>query len=102
MSGYDPRALFERLHSAGVRYVLIGGWAVNAHGYRRYTGDIGICPDPALEADSAYPTLAVDALAEEVDGIPIVVCSLRKLRQMKASAGRERDREDLRYLPEPD
>ena len=29
--------------------MIIGGWAVNAHGHRRYTGDVDICPDPALE-----------------------------------------------------
>lgn len=47
--GYDPQRLFERLHAAGVRYVIIGGWAVNAHGHRRFTGDVDICPDPALD-----------------------------------------------------
>lgn len=46
MSDYDPEALFRALHEAGVRYVLIGGWAVNAHGHHRYTGDVDICPDP--------------------------------------------------------
>ena len=47
--GYDPQRLFEHLHAAGVRYVIIGGWAVNAHGHRRFTGDLDICPDPALD-----------------------------------------------------
>jgi len=46
VSGYDPEALFRALHKAGIRYVLIGGWAVNAHGHHRYTGDVDICPDP--------------------------------------------------------
>ena len=46
---FDPQRIFERLHEAGVRHVIIGGWAVNAHGHRRYTGDVDICPDPALE-----------------------------------------------------
>ncbi len=43
---FDPQAIFERLHEAGVRHVVVGGWAVNAHGYQRYTGDVDICPDP--------------------------------------------------------
>jgi len=43
---FDPRALFERLAAAGVEYVVVGGWAVNAHGHRRLTGDLDICPDP--------------------------------------------------------
>lgn len=45
-TGYDPQLVFERLHAAGVRHVVIGGWAVNAHGYQRFTGDVDICPDP--------------------------------------------------------
>ena len=164
MGDYDPQALFERLHAAGVDYVLIGGWAVNAHGYRRYTGDVDICPAPAIEnlerlarlladlgavqlgledfepnelpgdpadprslaeggnfrvatqygtldvmqwipgidAVSAYQVLAAEAISEEVEGIPIVVCSLRALRLMKAAAGRERDLDDLKHLPDPD
>lgn len=46
MSAFDPEALFRRLAEAKVRYVVIGGWAVNAHGHRRFTGDLDICPDP--------------------------------------------------------
>jgi len=46
---YDPQLIFERLHGDGVRYVIIGGWAVNAHGHRRFTGDVDICPDPDLD-----------------------------------------------------
>jgi hypothetical protein len=46
VSDFDPQALFERLGRAGVDYVVIGGWAVNAHGHRRLTGDLDICPDP--------------------------------------------------------
>lgn len=46
---FDPQAIFERLHQAGVRHVVVGGWAVNAHGYQRYTGDVDICPDPARD-----------------------------------------------------
>lgn len=43
---YDPQLIFERLCDADVRYVIIGGWAVNAHGHRRFTADVDICPDP--------------------------------------------------------
>lgn len=43
---FDPQAIFEELHARDVRYVVVGGWAVNAHGYQRFTGDVDICPDP--------------------------------------------------------
>lgn len=49
MSELDPQALFQRLGQAGVEYVVVGGWAVNAHGHRRLTGDLDICPDPDPE-----------------------------------------------------
>ena len=42
----DPGALFDRLHEAGVRYIVIGGFAVIAHGVQRSTADLDICPDP--------------------------------------------------------
>lgn len=34
---------------AGVEYVVIGGYAVIAHGYPRYTGDLDILIRPTLE-----------------------------------------------------
>jgi hypothetical protein len=42
----DPAALFRRLHEAGVLYVVVGGFAVIAHGVQRTTADLDICPDP--------------------------------------------------------
>ena len=41
-----PRELLERLVEAEVRFVLIGGLAVNAWGYLRGTQDVDIVPDP--------------------------------------------------------
>jgi hypothetical protein len=34
VSDFDSQELFERLDAGGVDYVVIGGWAVNAHGHR--------------------------------------------------------------------
>lgn len=48
----DPaqlRDLLERLVKANVRFVLVGGFAVNAWGYLRGTEDIDIVPDPDPE-----------------------------------------------------
>lgn len=42
----DPAALFERLHEADVAYIVIGGFAVIAHGVQRSTADLDICPAP--------------------------------------------------------
>jgi predicted nucleotidyltransferase len=38
----DLREFIELLNSAGVRYVIVGGYAVAFHGHPRYTGDIDI------------------------------------------------------------
>jgi hypothetical protein len=64
--GYDPQRLFERLHAAGVRYVIIGGWAVNAHGHRRFTGDVDICPDPAFDNLSRLADLLAGLNAQQL------------------------------------
>lgn len=57
------RELIERLVRANVRFVLVGGLAVNAWGYLRATRDVDIVPDPAPD------NLArLTALLEGLDG----------------------------------
>jgi predicted nucleotidyltransferase len=41
------RQLLEQLVAADVRFVLVGGLAVNAWGYIRATRDVDIVPDPS-------------------------------------------------------
>jgi predicted nucleotidyltransferase len=53
-----------------------------------------------IEADDLYAELARDALAGDVEGIPVRVCGLDALRAMKRAAGRPQDIEDLRRLGE--
>jgi predicted nucleotidyltransferase len=43
------RELLERLVEAEVRFVLVGGLAVNAWGYMRATQDVDVVPDPDRE-----------------------------------------------------
>lgn len=38
----DFRAFLESLNSSGVRYLLVGGYAVNHYGYRRATDDLDV------------------------------------------------------------
>jgi predicted nucleotidyltransferase len=44
----DARAIFRVLAEHRVDYLLVGGLAVQAHGFRRGTVDIDIVPAPAL------------------------------------------------------
>lgn len=43
----DPEELLRSFSAVDLRYVVVGGLAVNAYGFIRATKDIDICPDPA-------------------------------------------------------
>jgi predicted nucleotidyltransferase len=55
--------LLRRLSDAEIRFVLVGGLAVNAWGYLRTTQDIDVVPDP-----SAENLAKLDAVLRELDG----------------------------------
>jgi hypothetical protein len=152
---FDLHALLEVLNESGVRFVVIGGVAVGAHGYVRATEDLDLVPDPdpanlarltkALgmlgstlptvgerpfdaKTDAgvirrggnvtamtkfggldvvqrargvpSYSQLDQDAVESELLGVPVKVCSLARLREMKRAQNREQDRADLAHLPE--
>ena len=123
----DPlrlRELLARLTEAEVRFVLVGGLAVNAWGYLRATRDVDVVPDPfpenlerldvllrdlggkvdvdgrLLEEGASPSFAALDEKAKDVDldGLVVRVCSLEQLLEMKRSSSRPRDREDLEAL----
>lgn len=48
---------------------------------------------------STFSTLNADAVEAEILGVPVRICSLEHLRDMKAAAGRAQDRADLENLP---
>lgn len=57
------RQLLEQLTRAEIRFVLVGGLAVNAWGYLRATRDVDVVPDPSHE------NLArLDSLLRELGG----------------------------------
>lgn len=45
----DPLPLLRALHERGIEYIVVGGFAVNAHGFIRVTKDLDIVPSPARE-----------------------------------------------------
>ncbi len=45
----DLRAFIESLNAAGVKYLIVGGYAVGFHGWPRFTGDIDFFVDPCEE-----------------------------------------------------
>jgi hypothetical protein len=151
----DLRALLQELHRRDLRFVVIGGVAVGAHGYVRATADLDLVPDPdpgnldrlvealgslgatlptaegrrfnAIEdgpvirrggnvtADTefggldivqladgvpGYSQLERDAVQSDLLGVPVQICSLPRLREMKQALGRAQDLADLENLPE--
>ena len=68
MTAFEPGPLIERLLGARVEFVIVGGFAVIAHGYVRATRDLDIAPAPSLEN---YQRLA--ALLRELDAKQIGV-----------------------------
>jgi hypothetical protein len=48
----------------------------------------------------SYSQLSEDAVASELLGIPVLVCSLARLREMKRAQNRTQDQLDLENLPE--
>ena len=60
------RDLLQRLIEAEVRFVLVGGLAVNAWGYLRGTRDVDVVPDPAPENIAKLDAL-LRALGGKVD-----------------------------------
>lgn len=156
MSELDLRSLLQVLHESNVRFIVIGGVAVGAHGYVRATADLDLVPDPdpanlerlidALQSLGAtlptaggrtfdpdgdagavqrganvtaetkfggldvvqiaqgvpgYSVLERDAIKSDLLGVPVRVCSLSALREMKEAQDRAQDRADLENLPEP-
>jgi hypothetical protein len=154
LSEFDLRALLATLHKNKVRFVVIGGVAVGAHGFLRSTEDLDLVPDPDPEnlkrltaalgeleatmptvagrafdpvADGAvilrggnvtadtqfggldvvqrlrgvpdYSALTHDAVDSDLLGVPVRVCSLARLREMKRALSRTQDRVDLENLP---
>jgi hypothetical protein len=62
----NPEPLLRALHDAGVRHIIIGGFAVNAHGVIRPSKDLDIVPDPEPENLSRLATLLRDLDARHV------------------------------------
>ncbi len=77
MTGVSPlnvEGLLAALEEADVRFVVIGGFAVGAHGYPRATKDLDIVPDPDREnlarlaaalSDLDASVLGMEEFAEE-------------------------------------
>lgn len=146
------RELLVKLVEADVRFILVGGAAVNAWGYLRGTHDLDIVPDPepenlerlaevleglggkvkvqdglltanairiflragdktlvktelgevdvlqGLPQIPRFSELAARAEKADLEGVPVLVCSMEDLLTMKRAADRPMDRIDIEAL----
>lgn len=60
----DLKALVGHLRDAGVEYALVGGYAVAAHGFNRFSEDIDILVNPTIENSRRW----IVALSKLPDG----------------------------------
>ena len=64
----EPESLLDVLAAHEVEYLVVGGFAVAAHGHPRATKDIDICPEPS-EANLSRLVAALDELEAEPIGL---------------------------------
>lgn len=72
----DVLSLAEKLNKAGVEYVLVGGYAMAAHGSDRQTRDIDIVVNPTIENQKKWtvvlaelPEKAAQELVDEKENL---------------------------------
>jgi len=75
------RELFEAMNEAGIRYIVIGGIAVNLHGYSRFTGDVDILL--ALDSDNLERTAIFMQHKGFTQRLPIDVRQLSDRKQVQ-------------------
>jgi len=67
----DLKQLARYLEEAGAEYALVGGYALNVHGYRRFTEDVDILVNPSAENSRRW----IAALSKLPDGAAAVLAS---------------------------
>jgi hypothetical protein len=84
----DPIPLLRFLEERGISYIVIGGFAVNAHGFIRVSKDLDIVPHPSREnleklAGALGDLNAKNAEGEDLadDGFPLDPTSVDDLSQ---------------------
>jgi hypothetical protein len=92
----DFKDLLHALNEAGVRYLIVGGYAVMVHTEPRFTKDLDIWVEPRTEnADRLLAALAhFGAPVADITAAfsPRRMCSTRSVSILSASTSRHRPR----------
>lgn len=95
MLNEDYKDMLQSLLDHEVRFLVVGAYALGAHGYPRATGDIDIITIiDGVEFKKAYCN------KEEItiDSLPVPFLSQKDLITNKESTGRPKDKLDAEYL----
>lgn len=75
------RVIFQALNDAGIRYLVIGGVAVNLHGYRRFTADIDILL--ALDEENLEKMTNLMRTMGYIERLPVALRVLSDAKQVQ-------------------
>ena len=97
--------IFAALQTTGVRYVVVGGVAVNLHGYQRFTKDVDLVIElvadralkalQALEATGYRPTLPVKLTEPPAGGFEAAELYQLRMALKSTYAQRLQDLQDM-------
>lgn len=80
---FAPERVIEALSRAGVRFVVVGGLAVGAHGVVRATRDLDLVPDPSSANMEVLAQVLGDLGAEHPIGGDLTADALARPVSMK-------------------
>lgn len=84
--GEEVNAFLRAAGTAGVRMVLVGGGAVNFHGYQRHSADLDFWLEPSPENFARLLT-ALHRVGYEVESFPAAVLRSEQNISLKMSPG---------------
>jgi hypothetical protein len=93
MLNKDFKEFAGLLNSIGVEYLVVGGYALAAHGHPRYTGDLDLWVRPVASN--------VEKLLDTLKRFGFGEIGLEEFRANKRAAGRAKDLADLEALDDP-
>jgi predicted nucleotidyltransferase len=89
----DFKEFIQSLNDNGVRYLVVGGYAVALHGYPPRRIDI-LTTLPGVEFSERYPSHTT----VEMEGVSVNFIGLENLKKNKKATGRHQDLADLENL----
>jgi hypothetical protein len=109
MLNKDFKEFAELLNSTGVEYLIVGGYALAAHGHPRYTGDLDIWIRPnngnidrVLDVLARFDLCQSRRVVMKISGVDLPIIGLDEFRANKRASGRAKDLADLESLGSPE